>query len=667
MLRNIFALSIATMQRMRYAQKFIVIGLFFCIGFAVQLFTVVSALNSQIDFSAKERLGVQYDKQLSGFLHAIVEHRAALLFSPQKAQSALEAASNAQKAVDAVDKELGEELKSTKKWNEIKSAWDALVKNPPQTTVERQSKYDAVIANTLSLTIDVADNSNLTLDPDVDTYYLMDTIATKIPNVIDKTSSIADIVQTILQAKTLGAEDATRLAIQKAIFLLSSDPIESNMKRVYDYNADTKEATQAQLTADIAQNTKFIELLNSLTTDGIENIQPEMFNAMIEKSFKTNFALNDEVSKLLDALIEKRIEAFEWQKKRIVIFSVAILLLIGYLFGGFYLSVSGDIAKLECASHRIADKDLRCDMDLKSRDEISQIGAFLRKIAESFRATINQAKQISRENIQGATQELKEAHGDLTSNIDKQLEVIQKVDAIAVDIGKSIDDTQQMVDLSAQELQSTNAVLDSLTAQLESVMSSIIDDSRKQHEISEKMNELTTSAADIKNVLGIISDIAEQTNLLALNAAIEAARAGEHGRGFAVVADEVRKLAERTQKSLSEINATTNIIVQQIGDNSSDINGIAGTLMGISDKANRLIGDAKETKSRLSAAVQNSMQVVAKTEFVAKNAQQLIGEMKYSVELANKNHNAATNVQAASVAIEEQANTLLQHLDQFKS
>ena len=111
----------------------------------------------------------------------------------------------------------------------------------------------------------------------------------------------------------------------------------------------------------------------------------------------------------------------------------------------------------------------------------------------------------------------------------------------------------------------------SQAASLEETAAALEEITSSMQNVSQKTSDVIAQSEEIKNVTGIIGDIADQINLLALNAAIEAARAGEHGRGFAVVADEVRKLAERTQKSLSEIEANTNLLVQSINDMAESI------------------------------------------------------------------------------------------------
>ncbi|MDE7317306.1 MAG: methyl-accepting chemotaxis protein [Helicobacter sp.] len=181
--------------------------------------------------------------------------------------------------------------------------------------------------------------------------------------------------------------------------------------------------------------------------------------------------------------------------------------------------------------------------------------AHVREVLRMYAAN-DFTQRVDSTHLQGIMQELFEGVNHMGKEVSHMLK-------IQFELGEDLQHKSQNLRDSSQLLSSS---MDTQFSSLQQTSASIEEITVAMQDVEDKTHKVSIQSEDIKNVINIIKDIADQTNLLALNAAIEAARAGEHGRGFAVVADEVRTLAEKTGKSLGEIEANTNMLVQAVNE-----------------------------------------------------------------------------------------------------
>jgi len=274
----------------------------------------------------------------------------------------------------------------------------------------------------------------------------------------------------------------------------------------------------------------------------------DQVSAVMEKTY----ALNDASVELLRSVLEVRLAEKRADTVLLVVALVLVFLVIVYLYGGFYVSTRSTLKTLGQVMDKVAAGDMTVGFKAQSQDELGELGQVFNDTVAKIHDLIDIVGQTVIE-VERQADRVELVSGESNQAVYEQRGQIEQV---ATAMNQMSATAQEVARSAAAAVQSAQSVNDETVSGRSLVENQVGSIRRLAAEIDQSVaviNQLAADSASISRVLEVIKGIAEQTNLLALNAAIEAARAGEQGRGFAVVADEVRTLAKRTQQSTEEI------------------------------------------------------------------------------------------------------------------
>ena len=476
----------------------------------------------------------------------------------------------------------------------------------------------------------------------------------------------AEINAKQLQDQDIFSMVLTLINIEKSFKLSNDKKYLKKFKRSYNalvYYIDQSGKNGKEIKKNLAvYKENFTSYVNAKEKKGFDSTQGILgsMNSIVNANEKLFASMLEEYTPIL----EKKVKSLQTISLVIQVgFGVIITALLFLVMG----SIVAPIKNLITAAKNLTegDGDLTIRLDASGNDEIAEANHYMNNFIEKVQTVLAGIIHSSSDNSTISDNLAKTAH-----------EVEKRSELENIELNNVVDDTSVMkedltsaiaeAEVGKENLIRSNENLELTKEDVLLLVEKVQDNSQVQQDLAGSLSQLSTDAAQVKNVLSVISDIADQTNLLALNAAIEAARAGEHGRGFAVVADEVRKLAEHTQKSLAEINATVNVIVQAISDSSNQMDSNSKEMEALADISNHVGEKINETAQIMLESTQMSENILNGYKENADKTDRIIDKIHSISRISDENMKSIETVATASETLSQMTVDLNHKLREFK-